>query len=407
MIINKKMQEQITNNEKVNKGFINRTIIFLLILYFFLCPFEYILNSISFTGSSIKYLGLLIIVLIVFDLFYSNKKINKVPFLLIIWIFIEIFSILWSVGTEGVQVYFGSYVNIVVYAVVLSMYSFDRKELSFFENSLLLGSLLFSVLMICIPSSYHQIGFRETLFIAGAELDPNNIACFLLFGAVISLYRFLFCKNKRIIYLLCFSISLFSLLLTGSRGGFVGLGLSLLIMLVIFLYRKKGRILVKLSLLFLVLFGAYIIVNVFLPNELYERFFSFNTYETGSGRTEIWNRALPYIGKRLLFGNGMGSVLSIGLGTAGSIAGMHNTYLTIIFEVGIVGFIFFAAFLMSLFVKSVKNKCFLHLILLIAILCCAFFLDSLVKRFFWNAIIFAILINNCISIDNKSEGEEV
>ena len=75
--------------------------------------------------------------------------------------------------------------------------------------------------------------------------------------------------------------------------------------------------------------------------------------KTGSGRFEMWNGILPVISDNLIIGTGVGTVYSYTYKQF-SIINLHNTYLEILLELGIVGLLLFLFLLLINFLKIIN-----------------------------------------------------
>ena len=95
-----------------------------------------------------------------------------------------------------------------------------------------------------------------------------------------------------------------------------------------------------------------------------------------------------------LWGYGAGVPGYILIDFYGYIKGVHNTYLNIILEYGIIGITFFILFIYYIYSNIKKNGEILCNAILISMLVIIFFLDSFEKKYFWNAMMFITIISN-------------
>jgi O-antigen ligase len=209
-----------------------------------------------------------------------------------------------------------------------------------------------------------------------AGYDPNDLAFVLVCFLPITHVCFLTARGfRRVIFAAIGGGSIFVTLLTQSRGGFIGLGL-VLILLALFppkrvtqpvpggvaggaamvepgtKPRKPMGLLSRLAVLAALFAVAWVAVpqatrdrltTVFSPSTDY------NVTSTDEGRFLIWGRNLPLVWRQP-WGYGAGASGAVdGLLAHGRYRALHNMYLEVLVELGVFGFAtFLAAFLTSL-----------------------------------------------------------
>lgn len=232
---------------------------------------------------------------------------------------------------------------------------------------------------------------RQVLYLFGQETDPNNQAAFLLVGLTIALYNLVIPRKRRIVSALTIAVNAFSLFMTGSRGGLVGLIGVGVVLLFTSSHGKKIGSRVKLILIIAVLCGMlYFLASRFLPYDIFERLFAFSSYEGGSERDIIWENGWELFTSDLhfLFGAGWGAYY----GYNGHCQAMHNTFLSMLCDVGIIGFLIFFVPILKTSFDFLKHKNILPVLLLVGGFIPSFFLDAINKRFFWNVIMFLFIV---------------
>jgi O-antigen ligase len=197
--------------------------------------------------------------------------------------------------------------------------------------------------------------FAEGRFSFGAMHDSNDLAFFLLSLFPLSLY---FVVNregawKKLIALAASAVSLLVILLTGSRGGFLGLAVAIAVLL----FSKTVTVRPWLKFLTVGLFLIIATLSVHKINA--ERYASLK--EIGSdynvtseeGRLGIWKRGIRFVASRPLTGVGV-NCFPMALGYAREAEGeapkwqvAHNAYLQIAAEVGLVGFFLFGSLILQ------------------------------------------------------------
>ncbi|NLJ79027.1 MAG: polymerase [Tissierellia bacterium] len=183
--------------------------------------------------------------------------------------------------------------------------------------------------------------------------NPNILAEYLVMTIPISLALFWYSKRlfKKIFFFATTIILLLSLMLTLSRGGWLGMAFGALIF----------ALLVERRLLLLAIPLATIMVYT-LPERIFNRLLSIWEFKDFSSisRVNMWQTALGIIHRNWLIGVGFGyipfrMVYSSYAGHMGGYYHIHNTYLQTLGETGIVGLIILIFLIFTLFKYSIKR----------------------------------------------------
>jgi len=189
--------------------------------------------------------------------------------------------------------------------------------------------------------------------------DPNFLAATLVAGFVLALAGFLAARGQPALRLATASaatLCLMAFLLTGSRGGVIAFGVALLAAVLV-ADRGRGKVLLAVAGILFVAVGYF---TVYAPDDVRERILGATQGEAqqDEGRFTIWT-----VGWRMFEDN---SVSGVGAGNfehrsveyifqPGTVfqsdrvidnpGYAHNTYLGPLAELGVIGFVLFAAFL--------------------------------------------------------------
>ena len=148
--------------------------------------------------------------------------------------------------------------------------------------------------------------------------------------------------------------------------------------------------------------ASLVILIGFLPEDILTRLFDFSDYVGGSNRDTIWNHGLQMLKDplTLLFGAGWGSYKA-----NGGFTSLHNTFLSILCDTGILGLSLLFGPLIYVAVKLLKNRQPLPVALFVAAMAPSFFIEAINKRFFWNAIIYMLIAYNTLLKEKASVTE--
>ena len=357
-----------------------------LCAYFILSIFEPYLNGMI--GSLMKYYILIVITVILIKA-KGRIQLQLISKAYIVWLLFKIVSSLWSTNIATVKLYFISQIGMVLFLVVLFSEPVDKKTIEWIIVCYWLSSAVLGLMSIFMSRSYMGVySLRQVIVVAGVEIDPNNQAALLLVGIGISLVQIFFEKKYIIPAIIILLINSYGTFITGSRGGLVTIFAATLF--VVMLPNKKQKIsqtIGRALFVIIVFIGIMTIAQRFVSSNTYNRLFSFDGYLAGSGRSVLWRLIWEEYTRdliRILFGTGWGSYSRIvQIGATGS---AHNTFLTILSDVGLIGFLLFIVPLWEMLKSMIQQRQQLPIMLIIVQFIPAFFLDSIHKRFFWNAI---------------------
>lgn len=279
-----------------------------------------------------------------------------VPFFILAFI-----SLIWAINIQvGLQKTLSyTLLYIIVPVSFVNLYKkkgdeFLRVLITYFSLILFLG-ITFKFLL---PGITQIAGER----FRGLLGNPNGLGLilvqvFMLFYIINDFKPKLFNKNeKRIIYLLI----IISLFLSGSRNGMVTIPLFLILIRVFKIHFAAG-------VLFLA-FGFYT-YNTFEIDPIWivrnfglESYFRIETLESGSGRFIAWEFAWAQIQNYYYMGGGFGQdeqVMRPNYGMLlkmGHQGGVHNSYYSLWFDVGLIGLIFYFTGLVTLIWRAAKKS---------------------------------------------------
>lgn len=371
-------------------------------LYFCIAPFEDLLTG-SF-GTVAKYLALIIAFFGLTRIKNWSLSLSK-SHVCIIWLMVlSVISCLWAIDFNVAVGRISAYLTVPGICLFVSMLEFSKKEYDAIANSAIVGGVLASLYIISENGTNYLSSGRITL---NENNDPNNLAALLLLPLGLAIGKVFTVSNTlpRLSYMFSVVVMIFVFFLTGSRGGLLGL-ISFFVAYLLFAkkYKKSSALFGVIMLLVVVM----IVVIPILPEEIVNRLFNDSIAGvdgTGSGRTKIWKivltKIIPY---NFIMGVGPGCMPEALMEFYGYVKGVHNTYLNMLGEYGILGLPAFLVMLYDKWHNQYKLKQYIEAALLVGICVIIFFLDSYAKKFFWN-IIMLIIINEKV-IKSKLEEEK-
>lgn len=355
-----------------------------LCLYFILSIFEPYLNGLF--GSLTKFYIFFVIGVLIYECrgwlcvrFYSK--------IYILWFCYKLMTLLWSQDYVTPRAHIISQVGMVLFLVVLFAQDWDAVTMHWIERVSWLASGALGVLGLFFTQAYHgRVTSRQVIVIAGVEMDPNNQAVLLLVGITISLVYLFYYKRHFLLAVGILAVNTYGCFQSGSRSGVITL-IALVVLCILLPEEQQSPVtkLWKILALVGIVLAAVIAARRYLSHEIYERLFDFAGYDDGSGRSQMWSNVWHAYTDNLfsiLFGIGWGtSAIRTGAQPA-----VHNTFLTMLCDVGLAGTLLFLYPIWKMMRELIRDREMFPVLLAVAMLVPSFFLDSINKRYFWNAI---------------------
>lgn len=345
-------QEKIVNNimEEKRTPFINWAVIFFM--------FVSIGRVQDFIPINL-YLGKVLGILMIFGYILHSGLKNRITFkdspemvcisgILILALVSVPFSV-WP--TKSVDVLLNLYLKNLIYFYIIARILVTTNQINKTVYALIVTVTLLSVLAFVNRTGIARIT-------ASSFYDPNDFA--FLFVCVLPFVIFKFIKErgiKKILLLLSGSLMMTIIILTRSRGGFIGLlavGAFILLKTL-----KKSKLLAG-----LILLGSITVFTLATPTGYWDRMETivepgddYNVYSP-SGRIELWKKGIKLMLGSPFTGVGVGNfVTAEGLlhkGKGGKWSTAHNSFIQIGGELGVGGFILFILLFYYLF-KSLRR----------------------------------------------------
>lgn len=382
----------------------------LVILYFFICPCELVLNK-AITSST-KYVGILIFAFWIIDILYNFRN-TQFDFAghtkaLLLWLGMCLLSLAWGNNSELTMPYLITYLEMGLLVILLIQVEWSEKEIRRFLFAYYFGSVCLSMAVMMFGET--RFMGRATIVFMGRNCDPNQVAANIIPGALISLYYSINGKIKKVYRLFSaftFLLTIYTIFLTGSRGGLLGIGVG-----VLFTYFLQERGTNFNKFLYMLFFAALVWFALSLmPKETTDRILAFDTYtdtySNGENRLTIWRSLLKTFDAQWMIGHGVGGSIAYFVETVGIQRSVHNTFLLVLYEVGILGFGCFLFPYISMLFNNIRRRNSVFAGILLASLVSAFFLDSLNFRYIWNGLVLCVMKYNCEEFSPEAKNEKI
>jgi len=372
-----------------------------LIIYFFMLPFEYPLSSLG-SSSILRYAGMIVILLAIIDMFKYNKiGIDYRTSFLLGWLIYGAITLLWVKDIDMFIRYYSIYMRNTIMFLAITQIKFTLYESEIIKKSVVYSLAVFLIYIFVFPDAIIIDPFQSRMLLKAGNsfMDPNYISAIILIPYVFVFYKLINDRDKLMtssVSILFCTTCLVVILLTGSRSGFIALGVVTLLCLN--LSRKKNIIFILFFLLLLLLILPLIID--YLPSNLLARFsleaLTGQTDESGS-RLVLWSIAIQQLRNfSWLFGYGIGSSEMVIGSSYHMNAAIHNHYLAQLIEIGIIGLALNAIWIIKMFKELYKKQRKSVLYAGIGIMISSIFLDVLTTKFYWEIMmLLSIEISSC------------
>lgn len=331
-----------------------RKISFWLALFLiFTIPWE---NALTITGigTFTKAIGLLLVGVWIVSMSAINRfrKPHLFHFVFCFFVLFNISSIFWTQDIlESIQ-RTKTYIQLLVFALILWDLFDTSSGLRAGLQAYILGAYITIGSTVLNYINERMISLYEVGRYAGANLNANDLALILALGIPVAWHLAntqdeLTHKNfLRLINFGYFPIAIFTIALTASRTSLFVL-VPAILYIILSMHKIKHS---KLVMIIIVLILIFITFKDYVPQESIDRLATVGDSIANrdfGGRIEIWNSTISVFLKHPVFGIGSGALKT----SIGGVA--HNTFLSILAELGIIGLTNFLLIISLVFYNAI------------------------------------------------------
>lgn len=327
--------------------------------------FIFFFNPQEWTSVQVPYekvIALVVIVTLIINITFKEKKFELYPMDKAFLAFLAVcfISIMFAGDLQLAWDSFFKFFKVFLVYVFASRIANTPKRLQAVVW-LYIMSLIFTAVTVTgnfyITGGELNMGIHRAGGIGEGGEDPNSIANTLVIGIPFIFFLFKYYKGKfvRTVFVSLLLLSIWTIVLTGSRGGMIG------VIVVTFLLALSTRYKVVTSFIAVMFLGVIIIA---MPDEYKTRFETvFSVYgghdttgaaESAQGRVEGLIKGFVFLSQRPLFGVGIGNFKWQNRVQYGKWLDAHNLLGKLMGELGIAGLISFGFFI-YLMVASIQT----------------------------------------------------
>ena len=371
-------------------------------LYFLLLPTTIAVNS---AGNSILKLATVPIGLFfLVTLILSDRKlqINGVHLTLLLYTLSVVATLFCDARTLSVNYVTGYILNAALY-ICLTVIPYNKTELELMEMTQIILLIILNAMTLFSGGTEDN---RTTLVIMGQSSDPNYFVGFFIFPLVVALKQLVSGKHS-LLYLALIAVSMYSVFLSGSRGGFLAVAVT--VAGFAFLYpsgfAKRFLFMIGGTVLILMLWTLF---KPILPENIVERMSVKSVVETGgTGRLEIWSSMLREIvdhPEKLLLGRGITAMhRMLKHGNLVNVVA-HNHVIQALYNQGLVGLVLFLFLTGIGFFRCLKCRKTVSIAILGMMVLSLSLSFNQTTRSFWNLIAYAAFAFPDSDINTNSNG---
>jgi O-antigen ligase len=342
-----------------------RKIIFwLALLLIFMIPWEDMI-TIAVLGSLARLAGFLVAGLWVFSTILAGNFRKPHAFHIMAYIFIlwNIVSLFWSFGLTESFIRIRTYLQLMILIIILWDVLRKPVDLLFGMQAYVLGAWVAVMGTIINFIKGEQFRAYAGGRYSATGVNPGDLVIILALGIPLAWFLFFYgLKNRgqnlmKLVNLAYIPASIFCIVLTASRSG-----LFVIVPAIFFIFMTSNRLKPYIRVLaFLSLIVIILVLIPYLPQSTLERLTtagsSISSGDLG-GRVFIWKTALSFFVAHPYLGIGSGAFPAV----SDFKSVVHNTFLSVLVETGIVGFILFMVILFIVFYRSIhQSKQFVYL----------------------------------------------
>lgn len=327
------------------------SIIDIVIEYGLYCLVFFIPTSIS--GINI-FSGLLFIIYIIRLIYKQDQDLwkSKLSKFLLLFAVVSLLSVFWANDKYRTIRFFVSPLlkYLLIYYLIINYITTEKKFKKIFKIYWLSHIISAGYAIY----NYYFLGIKRT---SGFTHNPNRLGAIMMMFIIVNFSIALFKENgfkTRLISISGIVIGFLALFSTASRGALIGLILSLFVISIL----KDWKILIYLLI-------GLLILGMFIPEYYKNRIFKLTDLESNNVKSRIamYKAGIDLFRQNPILGIGLNNVRTVydtyDLNEFDDFGGnhrnLHNLFINILVELGIIGFFVFVMILINIFKKGWSN----------------------------------------------------
>lgn len=278
----------------------------------------------------------------------------------------------------------------ILFTWILFDITITDAEGIYLKKAFQVAMCVYAIMIIQSVMSNPLLRVHSSILLFETLFDPNFVGLPIVLASILLLDDFLnsfSVKNylSLILSVLGYIVCLIAIVQTASRGNMLGLTFGSVLLIIKRIRKKKSPVKSLFIILFLSLFSLFAIRELFFFFE--DSMMRMTDFGEGAdnNRFYLWAVSFEQFLNHPIFGGGLGSVAHL-YGHES-----HNTYLQLLSETGLVGFILYVTLFARLYKKSIMSDPTMSIVLLTMFLL-SFFLNCLENRSFWALLAWIVML---------------
>jgi len=273
------------------------------------------------------------------------RRTNRLHLSIGLFILWSMMTLFWTIDIESSMKMFLVYVRVFGMAWLIWEFTETFKDVKFLLQAYVLGCYISILSIFIFFSQGTDLWQTEVMRYTGGGLNPNDFALVLAIGIPMAYYLAtsggIRIQILRWAYWLFCPIAAITILITGSRGGFIAMSIGILFLIATY---PKKELKTKLGLLVI---GITVLLFAWqlIPEANLLRIMSLGDelrFGKLGGRRIILEAGMKVFWESPIIGMGIGTFISaVGVATSWNVA--HNVFLSVLVEGGMIGFMFFSS----------------------------------------------------------------
>jgi len=334
------------------------------VAYAALCAFVFVLcweDSVPLFGGFVisRWLGLLAfaVALLRVGVLPQTRPFKELHYWLLAFAAWSSASIFWTVDWDTTAGRVGTYAQLLVVAWLIWLVTTNDSRVCGLLLSYVLGTYIVAIGTIQNLLAGRTFSQMDDLDAARSArytmegINPNDLGLMLALSIPMAFYLMSRRRNNPLIVVFCwvqFGLCITAILLSGSRGSMLAGSAALLM----FPLTVAGLPRIQKLMAALVGAGAVLAAIFLVPADTWQRFFNLSTEITEgtmTHRTQIWAASLQLFRDHAFLGVGSGAHPVAVVGILGRALVAHNTFVSVLVELGVMGGLIFFGLLAAAF----------------------------------------------------------
>ena len=329
-------------------------------LYFMCLPFTVVTTPF---GSLLKLITFPVIGVLLYKTFIGKKldlRLNAVHFTYSVYMIYSLMG-LFLLREEITTVVTKDMMLAYFVMMLMSMRVYNEKERNIMESSWIVVGIICTALCLTSQEVANEFENRTIVYVLGFPEDPNQFCAYFIMPVMVCMKRIVEKRKTLPFYVVLLVLIMYSILRTGSRGGFVGIIIGVFVCIILAVKSIKGKIAITSVALVAAVFVVTVIFPL-LPEDVQMRYNVQSVIDdSGAGRFDVWSYLFSYTTEnptRMIRGSGLLSTYPIleNANVVDHVGAAHNQFVQVFCDQGLLGICIYLGFIAVCFFRNWRKE---------------------------------------------------